>query len=74
MRIEHLALIVFGIIVLGIGLIASFYVETQTFGTFTVKEYPYRDIGLVLVLAGIIVTTLGFVSFRRSENLISKRI
>ena len=57
MRIEHQALIGFGIIVFIVGLVASFYVEHPYAYA---SEYPYQDIGLVLVLAGIIVTTLGF--------------
>lgn len=62
---EFPVLSIFGVILLLIGLVASFYVETQTFGTFTVREYPYRDIGLVLTLAGIILASVGFVISRQ---------
>ena len=49
---------IFGLVLLLIGLVASFYVEHPYPYA---SEYPYKDIGLVLALAGIMVTTLGFI-------------
>jgi uncharacterized membrane protein HdeD (DUF308 family) len=57
-------LIVFGIILLIIGLIASFYPITKTSGdaaynipaTYT---YPYQTLGIILTISGIIFVALG---------------
>ena len=46
-------LIVFGIILLIIGLFASFY-ETDYY------DYPYQTLGIILSIAGIIIVVLGF--------------
>ena len=54
-------LILFGIILLAIGLFASFYQETHYFlhiGYETVT--PYQSIGIVLDIAGIVFIALGF--------------
>jgi vacuolar-type H+-ATPase subunit I/STV1 len=50
------ALIGFGIILLIIGLIASFYYESISVG---IKTYPYQNVGIVLDVAGIVLVALG---------------
>jgi vacuolar-type H+-ATPase subunit I/STV1 len=46
-------LIVFGIILLIIGLVASFYRDP-------VFKYPYQTFGIILSVAGIMIVVLGF--------------
>lgn len=48
-------LIIFGIILLGIGLVASFYKDPYFY-----KVYPYQTFGIILGVAGIIIVVLGF--------------
>jgi hypothetical protein len=65
--IKHQGFLIFGIILLLIGLIASFYAEVKTYTDFYGKTwelsrtYPYQSLGMVLVLAGIILAAIGFV-------------
>ena len=54
---EFPVLSIFGVVLLLIGLLASFH----RVGPYWNYTYPYQDIGLVLTLAGIILTTLGFI-------------
>ena len=81
MKQENIWLIAFGIILLSVGLTASFYpqVETYTTGGYwgvygewveeetheASRTYPYQTIGLILTLAGIILASLGFVISRQ---------
>jgi len=64
--IGNKGLLVFGVILLLIGLVASFYVQVETFTTSwgevweVGRNYPYQGIGIVLVLAGIIFVAIGF--------------
>jgi len=66
MEIKNKGLLLFGIILLLIGLVASFYVQVETFTTSwgevweVSRNYPYQGIGIVLVLAGIIFVAIGF--------------
>jgi uncharacterized membrane protein len=48
-------LIVFGIVLLIIGLVASFYKDPYYY-----KSYPYQTLGIILSIAGIIIVVLGF--------------
>lgn len=58
----HGELVALGIIFLAIGLIASLHYESITLYNIEIRrEYPYRDLGLVLVLGGIICIALGAV-------------
>jgi uncharacterized membrane protein len=68
--IRHQGFLIFGIILLVIGLVAYFYVEVEVtktevypgyFLTHSRKEYPYQGISTILIIAGIILTALGFV-------------
>jgi uncharacterized membrane protein YidH (DUF202 family) len=63
-------LIIFGIILLAIGLFASFYHVTRHIligdhpdGEETI--YPLRNVGIVLMIAGIIFLVLGFLYSQR---------
>jgi vacuolar-type H+-ATPase subunit I/STV1 len=55
--VRSVGLFLMGIIFLVIGLVASFYQKTQ-FGGQTIT--PYMNVGLVLIVAGIIFVALGF--------------
>jgi len=66
-EIKNLGVLAFGIILLLIGLVASFYPER--YYSVTVR-YPYQNIGIVLVVAGIIFVALGFFySPRKTEPI-----
>ena len=59
MKREIIILLLFGVILLGIGLAAYFYVEVEEFPFgYVRKNYPYQDAGLVLILAGIVITAI----------------
>lgn len=58
-------LIVFGIVLLVIGLYASFYEskywngDDQRWESYTPAHYPYQSVGIVLIVAGIVFVPLG---------------
>ena len=55
-------LVALGVVILLIGLLASFYYESKTiYGIEYQKVYPYQNLGYVLVLGGIICIALGAV-------------
>jgi drug/metabolite transporter (DMT)-like permease len=60
MEERNKGLVIFGIILLVIGLVASFYHETwqTSYGPID-KGYPYQTIGIVLAVAGIVFVALG---------------
>jgi drug/metabolite transporter (DMT)-like permease len=61
MEDRNKGLIIFGIILLAIGLVASFYHDTETFEGIPIdKGYPYQTIGVLLDVAGIVFIALGF--------------
>jgi uncharacterized membrane protein len=54
------ALLALGIILLMIGLGASFYYESKSaFGFEYQRTYPYQTIGIILVVIGALLATLG---------------
>jgi len=59
-------LIVFGIILLLAGLVASVYPEVKTLpmpGGQPIeisRTYPYQNLGIILVVAGILLSAIGF--------------
>jgi drug/metabolite transporter (DMT)-like permease len=55
MEERNKGLIIFGIILLAIGLVASFYFVTE----FMEHKYPYQSIGILLDVAGIVFVALG---------------
>jgi uncharacterized membrane protein HdeD (DUF308 family) len=57
--VKHLGLFLFGIILLVIGLVASFY-PNPSYPIYSASEYPYQSIGILLDVAGIILILLGF--------------
>ena len=64
-EIKSKGLLLLGIILLVIGLAASFYqkIETETILGYTYvvsRGYPYQSIGVILVVAGIVFIALGF--------------
>jgi drug/metabolite transporter (DMT)-like permease len=63
-------LVALGIVILLIGLFASFYYESKTiFGIEYQRLYPYQNLGYVLVLGGIICIALGAVYSPRKETI-----
>jgi uncharacterized membrane protein len=63
--IRYIGLFLFGIVLLVTGLVASYYQVTQLVGQppFLVtwqKVYPYRNVGAILLVVGIIFMTFGF--------------
>jgi len=65
-EIKNKGMLSFGIILFLMGLVASLYQES-IYGTLIVR-YPYQNIGIVLVVAGIIFVALGFLySPRKTE-------
>jgi len=70
--IKHTGLLLFGIILLVIGLFACFYSVTEEAGTYyATTTYPYQSpVGIILTVAGIVLTALGlFFSPRRTEQI-----
>lgn len=58
-EVKNMGLLIFGIILLLIGLGASFYQDRSS--PFSSDWwYPYQTVGIVLVLAGIIFVASGF--------------
>lgn len=65
-KLMYFGLLIFGIIVFIIGLLCVFYKEYQTAWSPTGWiplgwGYPYRDVGVILTIGGIVLTTLGFI-------------
>jgi drug/metabolite transporter (DMT)-like permease len=71
MEQRNKGLIIFGIILLVIGLVASFYPQTGTEERFNsdtgrnemvtvILGYPYQTVGILLDVAGIVFVALGF--------------
>jgi drug/metabolite transporter (DMT)-like permease len=67
----HSGLVALGIIILLIGLGASFYYESKTiFGIEYLRVYPYQNLGIALVLGGIVCIALGAVySPKRTDQI-----
>jgi len=68
--VRNKGLVIFGIILLAIGLFASFYQVTQLVGQppFLVEYQvvtPYQSVGIVLDVAGIIFLALGLLYLSR---------
>jgi O-antigen/teichoic acid export membrane protein len=68
--IKNLGSLIFGVVLLVIGLVASFY-ESSTYSNYYNRYepngmYPYQTVGIVLILVGIVFVGLGlFYSPRR---------
>ena len=66
METRNKGLIVFGIVFLVIGLVASFYQVTQRVGQppMLVEDQiftPYQNVGIILLIAGIVFLALGLI-------------
>jgi uncharacterized membrane protein len=60
-EIKSRGLLLIGILLLFIGLVASFYKETHYVSNVGEQPFtPYQSIGIVLVLVGILFIVLGF--------------
>lgn len=60
-------LLIFGIILLVIGLAASFY-YFDPYGNQSGRTYPYQGIGIALVVTGVVLSALAFLySPRKTE-------
>jgi len=64
-EIKNKEILILGIILLLVGLVASFYVEVRTIDLFGTpieisRTYPYQSIGVVLVLVGAGFIALAF--------------
>jgi drug/metabolite transporter (DMT)-like permease len=61
MENRNKGLIIFGIILLMIGLVASFYgYHENPYSASSPMVYPYQSIGILLDVAGIVFIALGF--------------
>ena len=66
----HEWLVFLGIIVLLAGLGAYFYYETiSIYGIEISRNYPYRDLGVVLVLGGMIYMAIGAVYSPKKQGV-----
>jgi hypothetical protein len=64
----HGGLVAFGIFILMMGIIGYFYYETVYFwGVAISRNYPYRDLGMIMVIGGIICIAIGAVYSPRKE-------
>jgi len=64
----HNGLVALGIVLLLIGLVASFYYESKTiFGIEYQRTYPYQGVGLALIVAGVLSIALGVYYSPRKE-------
>jgi len=64
-RILHKDIVIIGVIFLAIGLAACLWSEPAKFGC--AYEQPYGLTGVVLVVGGIVIATLGFLDPRRKR-------
>lgn len=74
MNERKMGLIIFGMILLAIGLFASFYQVTRNVVVGDVLDgeetiTPLRNVGIVLIIAGIIFLALGFLYLSRKTLL-----
>jgi hypothetical protein len=70
--IKNLGSLIFGAVLLLIGLVASFYESRQYVygGTYISHGYPYQTVGIILILVGIVFVGLGlFYESRKTTNL-----
>jgi vacuolar-type H+-ATPase subunit I/STV1 len=70
--IKNLGSLIFGAVLLLIGLVASFYESRQyVYGeTYISHGYPYQTVGIILILVGIVFVGLGlFYSPRKTNDL-----
>lgn len=65
----HGGLVALGVFILVIGLVASFYYESKTiWGIEYQRVYPYQNVGIALVLGGIVCLALGAVYSPKRET------
>jgi vacuolar-type H+-ATPase subunit I/STV1 len=70
--IRNLGSLMFGAVLLLIGLVASFYESRYYYsdGSYTSHGYPYQTVGIILILVGIVFVGLGlFYSPRKTNDL-----
>lgn len=68
-EIKNKGILIFGIILLLIGLGASFYYESKSiFGIEYQRTYPYQNIGMVLIVVGGLLLALGVLYSPRKEE------
>jgi hypothetical protein len=70
--IKNLGSLIFGAILLLIGLVAYFYQAEHWYSSdyWVSLGYPYQTIGIILIVAGIVFVGLGlFYSPRKTNNL-----
>lgn len=60
-EVRNKGLVIFGVALLVVGLVAYFYYESRTFlGIEYQRVYPYQNVGLLLIVVGIVLAALGF--------------
>jgi hypothetical protein len=65
MEARNIVLIIFGVILLAIGLFASFYENKyysdhdKTWWSYSPPQLPYQGVGIILIIAGIILSVVG---------------
>jgi uncharacterized membrane protein len=73
METRNEGLVIVGVVLLVIGLFASFYKVTHTVGQAPAAvipqiSYPYQSVGIILLVVGIIFIASGFLLHLRLEH------
>ena len=61
METKNKNMIFLGVVLLAIGLVAAFYYESKTiFGIEYMRTYPYQNVGIALIVVGVMLIAGGF--------------
>ena len=70
----HKGVAAFGVILLLIGLVAYFYSDYYSMQSVYSGTYPYRDIGLILILAGLLSVVAGVICTPKTRALLPAKM
>jgi len=83
MKQEIAWVIIFGVVILVAGLVATVYAEEHVifsgasydlygyqveYPAVTYKTYPYQNVGILLAIAGIVLTSIGLFAYLKTET------
>ena len=72
-EIRNLSSLMFGSVLLQIGLVASFYESRHYYnyygGNYISLVYPYQTVGIVLIMVGIVFVGLGLLFITKNKRL-----